>query len=86
MYESDHVGALQMARIPLKQTINETDYDSFHAALAAPAQHAAYVISIGDDVVAKAVAEHPEHLNELVVLCTYGQACARVYQSEIYKP
>jgi hypothetical protein len=86
MYVSDHVGALQMARIPLRQTINETDYDSFHAALAAPAQHAAYVIAIGGDPVAKAVEEHPEHLTELVVLCTYGQACARVYQSEIYKP
>ncbi len=86
MYESDHVGALQMAKIPLKQTINETDYDSFHAALASPAQHAAYVVAIGDDQVAKAVAEHPENLNELVVLCTYGQSCARVYQSEIYKP
>lgn len=86
IYESDHVGALQMAKIPLRQTINETDYDSFHAALAAPAQHAAYVIAFGDDPVAKAVAEHPEHLNELVVLCTFGQTCARVYQSEIYKP
>jgi hypothetical protein len=86
MYESDHVGALQMAKIPLRQTVNETDYDSFHAALAAPAQHAAYVVAIGDDQVAKAVKEHPENLNELVVLCTYGQACARVYRSEIYKP
>ena len=86
MYVSDHVGALEMARIPLRQTINETDYDSFHAALAAPAQHAAYVIAMTGDPVAKAVEEHPEHLTELVVLCTYGQACARVYQSEIYKP
>jgi hypothetical protein len=86
MYESDHIGALQRARIPLRQTINETDYDSFHAALTAPAQHAAYVVAVTGDAVAKAVAEHPEHLNEIVVLCTYGQACARVYQSEIYKP
>ena len=86
MYMSDHVGALEMARIPLRQTINETDYDSFHAALAAPAQHAAYVIAVTGDPVAKAVEQHPEHLTELVVLCTYGQACARVYQSEIYKP
>ena len=85
MYESDHVGALQMAKIPLRQTINETDYDSFHAALAAPASHAAYVIAIGDDPVSQAVKEHSEHLNELVVLCTYGQTCARVYQSDIYK-
>ena len=86
MVNSDHVGALQQAGIPLKQTINENDYDSFQAALAAPAEKAAYVISIGDDAVAKAVAAHPENLTELVVLCTSGQSCARVYKSEAYKP
>ena len=34
MQESDHIGALQDAGIPLRQTINESDYDSWHAALA----------------------------------------------------
>ncbi len=86
MQESDHVGALQQAGIPLKQTINETDYDSFHAALGAPAQRAAYIIAIGKDQVAEAVAAHPEDLTELVVLCTTGQSCARVYKSNIYQP
>ena len=27
MQESDHIGALQDAGVPLRQTINETDYD-----------------------------------------------------------
>ena len=82
MYNSDHVGALQDAAIPLKQTINEGDYDSFHAALAAPAEHAAYVVAIEGDPVAKAVAEHPEGLTELTILCTSGQPCARIYKSD----
>jgi hypothetical protein len=86
MQESDHVGALQQAGIPLKQTINETDYDSFHAALADPAKHAAYVIAMGNDEVAKAVHQHPQDLTELVVLCTTGQSCARVYKSNVYQP
>ncbi len=34
MYISDHVGALQQAGIPLTQTLNESDYDSWKAALA----------------------------------------------------
>ncbi len=51
MYNSDHVGALQQAAIPLRQTINEGDYDSFQAALAAPAEHAAYVVAIAGDPV-----------------------------------
>jgi hypothetical protein len=82
MYNSDHVGALQYAGIPLRQTINEGDYDSFHAALAAPADHAAYVVAIEGDPVSEAVAAHPEGLTELTILCTSGQPCARIYQSD----
>jgi hypothetical protein len=82
MYNSDHVGALQQAGIPLKQTLSETDYDSWKAALAAPAAHAAYVVAIAGDPVSDAVKTHPEGLTELVVLCTSGQSCARVYKSD----
>ena len=81
MVTGDHVGALQTASIPLRQTLNETDFDSFHAALAAPAKHAAYVIAFPNDPVAAAVAAHPENLEELLVLCTTGQPCARIYKS-----
>jgi 4-amino-4-deoxy-L-arabinose transferase-like glycosyltransferase len=81
MYNSDHIGALQRAGIPLKQTISETDYDSWKAALADPARHAAYVIAIAGDPVSAAVAAHPEDLTELSVLCTTGQPCARFYKS-----
>jgi len=84
MYNSDHVGALQDAGIPLRQTLNEGDYDSWKAALAAPAQHAAYVVAIAGDAVSKAVAQHPEGLTELTVLCTSGQPCARIYQSNLF--
>jgi hypothetical protein len=62
MQESDHIGALQIAGIPLRQTINETDLDSWHAALGDPAGHAAYVITFDGDAVAKAVAAHPQAL------------------------
>jgi hypothetical protein len=82
MYNSDHVGALQQAGIPLRQTLSESDYDSWKVALAAPAEHAAYVIAIAGDPVAAAVTEHPHGLTELVVLCTTGQPCARVYRSD----
>jgi 4-amino-4-deoxy-L-arabinose transferase-like glycosyltransferase len=83
MYNSDHIGALQDAAIPLKQTVNEGDYDSFRAALAAPAKHASYVVAIAGDPVAAAVAAHPEGLTELTILCTSGQPCARIYQSTL---
>jgi hypothetical protein len=82
MYNSDHVGALQQAGMPLKQTLNEGDYDSWKAALDAPAAHAAFVIAIDGDPVSKAVAARPEGLTELAVLCTTSQGCARVYKSD----
>ncbi len=82
MQESDHIGALQDAGIPLRQTINESDYDSWHAALEAPAEHAAYVVALDGDAVSKAVAAHPQGLQELTILCGTGQPCARIYQSE----
>jgi len=84
MQESDHIGALQDAGIPLRQTINESDYDSWHTALEDPAGRAAYVVALEGDTVSKAVAEHPEGLQELTILCGTGQPCARIYQSQRY--
>jgi hypothetical protein len=86
MYNSDHVGALQYAGLPLRQTVNEGDYDSWKAALAAPADHAAYVVAIAGDQVSAAVAEHPQDLTELSILCTTGQPCARIYRSNRFVP
>ncbi|NYF81340.1 ArnT family glycosyltransferase [Granulicella arctica] len=85
MYTSDHIGAIQQAGIPLKQMLSEGDYDSFHQALSAPANYAAYVVAIAGDPVSAAVASHPANLTELTVLCSTGQPCARVYQSNVYK-
>jgi len=84
MQNSDYIGALQDAGIPLKQTINEGEWYSWHEALEDPAGHAAYVIAIAGDPVSKAVAEHPEGLQELTILCGTGQPCARIYRSEHY--
>ena len=84
MRDSDHIGALQQAGIPLKQTLNEGDYDSWMAALAAPAAKADYVVAIAGDAVDEAVKKHPENLTELTVLCTTGQPCARIYKSDVY--
>lgn len=82
MQESDHIGALQDAGIPLRQTINETDYDSWHAALEDPAGHAAYVVAFEGDAVAKAVAAHPEGLLEVTIIGGTGQRSAHIYQSQ----
>jgi energy-coupling factor transporter transmembrane protein EcfT len=82
MQESDHIGALQDAGIPLRQTINETDWDSWHAALEDPAGHAAFIVAFEGDAVAKAVAAHPDGLLEVTIIGGTGQRAAHIYQSQ----
>jgi hypothetical protein len=81
---SAHVGAVQTAGRTLKSMVSEDDNDTWKAALADPAKSAAYVIAIGGDPVAMAVAEHPQGLSELEVVCTTGQPCAKVYRSQVW--
>ena len=81
MYTSDHVGAVERAGIPLRRTINDSDYLVWKAALADPAHAAAFVVAIDGDAVATAVAAHPSGLSLLDVVCSTGQPCARIYVS-----
>jgi hypothetical protein len=81
-----HVGAVQTAGRTLQSMVSENDSQTFDAALADPAHHAAFVIALVGDPVDTAVAAHPEGLIELEVLCTTGQPCAKVYQSLLWKP
>jgi len=81
---SAHVGAVQTAGRTLRSMVSENDSQEFDAALQDPAHHAAFVIAIAGDPVAKAVEEHPQGLIELAVVCTTGQPCARVYQSQVW--
>jgi hypothetical protein len=83
---NSHVGAVQTAERKLQSMVSENDSQTFDAALSDPAHHAAFIIAIVGDPVAKAVAEHPQGLAELEVLCTTGQPCAKVYQSLVWKP
>ena len=85
MSTSDHIGALQRAGIPLKRVLSESDYDSWKATLAAPAEKAAYVVAIAGDPVSEVLAKNSAGLTELTVLCTTGQPCARVYRSDVFR-
>ena len=81
MYTSDHVGAVERAGIPLRRTINDSDYLIWSAALSDPAHAAAFVVAIDGDAVAKAVTAHPRGLTLLDLVCSTGQPCARLYAS-----
>lgn len=89
MYVGDHVGALQQAGIPLKQTINEGNHRTWkqpvdqdglwERALADPARYADYIIAFEGDRVSQAI--QGRHYPALVVLHVTGQAQATVYRA-----
>jgi hypothetical protein len=81
VWTSDHIGAFERAGIPLRRTINETDYYQWKPALEHPAQSAVFVIAADHDAVAQAVAEHPEGLTLLNIVCSTDQPCVRFYRS-----
>jgi hypothetical protein len=81
MDPSKYVGALQRAGIPLRQVIGPDDY---YNGKTMPAEKAAYVIAGDNDAVAAAVKQHPEGLTELTIVCSYKEACVRVYQSNVF--
>ncbi|MFZ0630075.1 MAG: glycosyltransferase family 39 protein [Acidobacteriaceae bacterium] len=84
VWTSDHIGAFQRAGIPLRRTINETDYYQWKAALAHPAQSAQWVIAAGHDAVAQSVAAHRQGLTLLNIVCSTGQPCVKFYRSDLY--
>ncbi len=86
MSTSAHVGIAQTGGRPLKTILSEDDEVAWEQALSDPAHYAAIVIAMAGDPVAKAVQAHPEGLKELEVICTTGQPCAKIYQSELWKP
>jgi hypothetical protein len=87
MYLGDHVGALQRAGIPLRQTINEGNHRPWfrpsdpegiwERALSDPHQYADYVIAMEGDPVAKTVQKRD--LTSMVVIHTEGQPPATIY-------
>jgi hypothetical protein len=87
MYLGDHVGALQRAGIPLRQTINEGNHRPWfrpsdpegiwERALSYPHQYADYVIAMEGDPVAKTVQKRD--LTSVVVIHTEGQPPATIY-------
>jgi hypothetical protein len=68
--------------IPFRQTINESDLEIYHAALDAPAAHAALVLAFDGDEIDRAVKAHPEGLTAVRHFSMVGQPAATIYVSE----
>jgi 4-amino-4-deoxy-L-arabinose transferase-like glycosyltransferase len=77
---------VSLTGIPLRQTINESDLYIYHAALAAPAAHAAVVLAFDGDEIDAAVRAHPQGLTAVRRFWQAGQAPATLYVSNGQPP
>jgi hypothetical protein len=89
MYVGDHVGAVERAGIPLRNTINEGNHrvwkqptdpgGLWERALADPPKYADYILAFEGDPVWEAVHNLP--LPEMVEIHVTGQARAVLYRA-----
>jgi 4-amino-4-deoxy-L-arabinose transferase-like glycosyltransferase len=83
MYESDHVGALQQAGIPLRYVISEWAHPDWEGALIGPPGNADYVVACEGDPVSIALREDPAQLGELLSFDAPGQSRCTVYKASV---
>jgi hypothetical protein len=73
-------GVYERAGIPLKRTINETDFKLWQAALADPAAHVEYLVAANEDRVAAAAREHSAEFEPIAHFEAPGQPSVTVYR------
>jgi len=81
MYESDHVGALQQAGIPLRQVISEWGHPEWENALISPPGAADYVVACEGDPVSLAVQHRLAELPRIVSFGTDEKSRCSIYQA-----
>jgi hypothetical protein len=84
MAQTEHVGVLQDAGFPLRQTVNQNDVYGDRLAQEVPARLAQYAIAFDGDATAQAVAKSPGGLEEMQVVCGTAMRCAHIYRSSVY--
>lgn len=73
MYTAANAGALERAGIPLRRTINETNFRLWDQALAFPARFADYLVATDGDPVAKTAREHSDEFEPAAIIQMPGQ-------------
>jgi hypothetical protein len=80
MYTSSHPGALEEAAIPLRRTVNETNYRIWEAALARPHEWVDYLVAMRDDPVWASAQQNSDELMPVARIVTDGQPETIIYQ------
>lgn len=80
MYGAEHAGALQLAGIPRRHVIAESEHPDWEWALLDPVRQAEYVVACQGDPVWLAVRPHRDELTELLSVSAPGQSRCTVYK------
>jgi hypothetical protein len=78
---SAHPGAVQMAGIPFRRVLRESNPVYWEIGLTQPARSADFVVAIAGDDVSRAVRLFPQGLEPVATVGTPGHAQAVIYQS-----
>jgi hypothetical protein len=80
MYSAEHAGALQMAGIPRRHVISESEHPDWEWALLDPARHADYVVACLGDPVSLAIKPQRSEFVELLSISAPHQARCTIYK------
>jgi hypothetical protein len=78
---SAHAGALQIAGIPFRRVLRESNHPAWQIGLSQPAQSADYLIAFPHDDVSRAVRLFPQGLELVATIGTPSQPKALIYRS-----
>ena len=81
MYTGSHAGALQMADLPLRRVVNESNHPQWEQALHDPAAQVDYVIAADGDPVAQSAHSHRDTLVPLAIVQSSGQPRTTIYKT-----
>ncbi|MGA9207191.1 MAG: hypothetical protein WB347_05285 [Terriglobales bacterium] len=82
MYTGAHAAALQMANIPLRRTINESNHPQWELALHDPAALVDYVVAADGDPVAESAVQHRDTLVPIAIVQSSGQPRTTIYKTQ----
>ena len=80
MYGAEHAGALQLADVPWRRVISESEHPDWDLALVTPAGRSDYVVACEGDPVWAAVREHRPDFLELFSISAPGQQRCTIYK------
>ena len=82
MYTGAHPGALQLAAIPLRRVVNESNHPQWELALHDPAAQVDYVVAADGDSVAQSADSHRDTVVPIAIVQSSGQPRTTIYKTQ----